>query len=160
MAPLLGFFVDWWWGIVAVAGGMFCIWIGATARASVKQRDEARELVEQQRKREDELSRHSDVETVIGELKSLVVSDDSDKGDVIEVLYSLKNRLVSGVIENETSVQERTALTQLGLYRIVQLEQRRKSSGPRMFDIGYWILTNLGRRVILYLDANKQDFHK
>lgn len=42
LAPLLGFFVEWWWSIVIVAGGMLSIWIGATARAPIKQRNEAR----------------------------------------------------------------------------------------------------------------------
>ena len=41
VAPLLGLFVEWWWSIVAVAGGMLCIWIGATAKAPHKQRNEA-----------------------------------------------------------------------------------------------------------------------
>jgi len=47
MAPLLGFFVEWWWSIVLVAGGMLCIWIGATASAPVKQRNEARQRIKE-----------------------------------------------------------------------------------------------------------------
>ena len=50
LAPLLGFIVDWWWSIVAVAGGMFCIWIGATAWAPIKQRNEARDALNIRRK--------------------------------------------------------------------------------------------------------------
>ncbi len=45
LAPLLALFVEWWWGIVAVIGGMLCIWIGATTSAPIKQRNQARAKV-------------------------------------------------------------------------------------------------------------------
>lgn len=45
VAPLLGIFVEWWWSIIVVAIGLLCIWIGATERALIKQRNEARALL-------------------------------------------------------------------------------------------------------------------
>ena len=42
MAPVVGYFGGWWEGIVVIAVGMLCIWIGATVRAPIVQRNEAR----------------------------------------------------------------------------------------------------------------------
>jgi len=50
---VIGGVFGWYWGLAIVIFGTICVWMGATARAPVKQRDEARELVEQQRKPSD-----------------------------------------------------------------------------------------------------------
>jgi hypothetical protein len=42
VAPVVGYFGGWWEGIVVIAVGMLCIWIGATVRAPIVQRNEAR----------------------------------------------------------------------------------------------------------------------
>lgn len=47
MAPLVAILVNPWVGIGLVAFGMFCIWVGATASAPVKQRNEARQRIKE-----------------------------------------------------------------------------------------------------------------
>lgn len=46
-AAVIGGIFGWYWGRVVAILGMVGVWMVTTARASVKQRDEARELVEQ-----------------------------------------------------------------------------------------------------------------
>ena len=105
-------------------------------------------------------ARYFDAKSVIEEFKPLRIFDDSSPGDVIRVFYCLRDKLTVGMSEHEASVQDRLVLDQLNLHKIVQFEQRRKAKGPRMYDEGYWILTELGKEVILYLQANKQVLDK
>jgi hypothetical protein len=42
LAGVIGNFFAWYWGVVFVLFGMFCAWLGATAAAPIKQRNEAR----------------------------------------------------------------------------------------------------------------------
>lgn len=39
----MGGVLGWYWGVALVGFSMVCVWMGATARAPVKQRNEARE---------------------------------------------------------------------------------------------------------------------
>ena len=43
---LIGGFFEWYWGLAVVGFGMLCVWMGATASAPLRQRDEARKLYE------------------------------------------------------------------------------------------------------------------
>ena len=42
---VIGGVFEWYWGLVVVAFGMFCVWLGATVSAPVKQRNEARRIL-------------------------------------------------------------------------------------------------------------------
>ncbi len=45
VAVVIGGLFQWYWGLVIVAFGMFCVWLGATASAPIRQRNEARNLL-------------------------------------------------------------------------------------------------------------------
>lgn len=105
-------------------------------------------------------ARYLEAETIVEELKSLSIFDDSSPGDLIRVFYYLRDKLAVGMCECEASVQDKLVLTQLNLHKIVRLEQRQKASGLRMYDEGFWVLTELGKEVILYLQTNKQVLDK
>ena len=80
--------------------------------------------------------------------------------NITRILYKLRDKLNVGLSDYEASVQDKLVLSQLNLHKVVQLEQRRTASGPRMYDQGYWVLTELGKEVILYLKANEQVLDK
>ncbi len=42
---MIGGVFQWYWGLVVVLFGMFCVWLGATASAPVRQRNEARNMM-------------------------------------------------------------------------------------------------------------------
>ncbi len=46
VAVVIGGIFHWYWGLFVVLFGMFCVWLGATASASIKQRNEARQALE------------------------------------------------------------------------------------------------------------------
>lgn len=45
VAGIIGGVFGWYWGLAIVVFGMFCVWIGATVRAPYKQRNQARQKV-------------------------------------------------------------------------------------------------------------------
>lgn len=45
VAVVIGGVFRWYWGLAAVLFGMFCVWIGSTASAPVRQRNEARNMM-------------------------------------------------------------------------------------------------------------------
>jgi len=47
VAVVIGGVFEWYWALVIVIFGMICVWMGATARASIKQRNEARAALKQ-----------------------------------------------------------------------------------------------------------------
>lgn len=55
VAVVIGGVFAWYWGLVLVIFGMLCVWLGATASAPIKQRNEARaeiaRMVDEARKR-------------------------------------------------------------------------------------------------------------
>jgi hypothetical protein len=103
--------------------------------------------------------KYLDVKPVVEELKCLKIYDNSCPGDLLNVFDHLREKLAIGISEYEASAQDKLVLAQLSLRKIVQLEQRRKSSGPHTYDEGYWILTELGKGVSLYLQLNRQIFN-
>lgn len=44
---IVGGVFEWYWGLALVVFGMICVWMGATARAPVKQRNEARQKIKE-----------------------------------------------------------------------------------------------------------------
>lgn len=104
---------------------------------------------------DEDSTEYFEAKSAVENLRPLKIFDDSKAGDTIKVFYSLRDKLAIGISENEASVQDRLVLAQLSLHKIVQLEQRRKSSFGSAFDEGYWVLTELGKRVVLYLQAHK-----
>lgn len=44
---VVGLVFEWGWGLGLILFGVFCVWVCATARAPIKQRDEARRLIPQ-----------------------------------------------------------------------------------------------------------------
>ena len=105
-------------------------------------------------------ARYLEAETIVEELKSLSIFDDSSPGGLIRVFYYLRDKLVVGMSECEASVQDKLVLPQLNLHKIVRLEQRQKATESRTYDKGFWILTELGKSVIVYLQMNKQVLDK
>lgn len=95
------------------------------------------------------------IEQVVDELKTIRIID-GRSGNITRILYHDREKLAVGLSNYETSVQDKLVLAQLNLRKIVKLEQRRTASGPRQYDEGFWVLTELGKEVILYLEKNKQ----
>ena len=50
VAVVIGGVFGWYWGLVVVLFGMFCVWMGASVRVPYKQRDEARALLKSKTK--------------------------------------------------------------------------------------------------------------
>ena len=94
-----------------------------------------------------------DMAAIIDELKALNVAD--TQIDATIILYELREKLATGLSEYDVPVDDRPILAQLCILEIVEMEQRRRSSGPHTYDESLWILTNLGKRIIQYLDREK-----
>lgn len=97
------------------------------------------------------------VEKVVDELLSEGIFTD-EPVNITRILYALREKLSVGLHDYEASVQDRLVLEQLNLRNIVQLEQRKVKvfGSDNVRDESYWILTELGKSVILYLQKNKQ----
>lgn len=78
--------------------------------------------------------------------------------NITRILYKLGSKLEVGLSDEVASNQDKLVLSQLNLRKIVQLEQRKVKvyGSDNMRDEGYWILTELGKDVIRYLQVNKQ----
>ncbi len=72
--------------------------------------------------------------------------------DETKHLMEFKGRLATGIAWYGAS---EPLMEQLCIKEIVQLTQRRQVSGPRSYDQSYWILTDLGKRVIVYLEKRQ-----
>ena len=97
VAVVIGGVFGWYWGLAIVIFGTICVWMGATARASVKQRDEARELVEQQRKPSD--SEVADTIRLL-EAETLVLKNNEEEEcsySFSQVFLALADQLSSGI---------------------------------------------------------------
>ncbi len=64
VAVMIGGLFLWYWGLFVVLFGMFCVWLGATASAPVRQRNEAREKVIALESTKKRLLRKGDRETI------------------------------------------------------------------------------------------------
>ena len=96
-----------------------------------------------------------DINRVVGELLSVGIYTDC-LVNITRILYRDKDKLAAGLLDREASVQDKLVLAQLNLRNIVKLEQRQRVAVRGSFDEGYWVLTELGKDVILYLEENKQ----
>lgn len=113
VAAAIGGVFGWYWGLAIVTFGMICVWIIATARAPVKQRDEARELVEQQRKPSD-----SEVNDAIRllEVETLVIKHDNGEErsfSFAKVFLAIADQLSIGISLNSFDIK---ILKGLGIY--------------------------------------------
>lgn len=91
------------------------------------------------------------IKYVVKKLLSVGIYTDAPV-NITRILYYHREELAVGLPDDKTSIQDKSVLGQLNLRNIVQLEQRKTGS--------YWILTELGKRVILYLQKNQQVLDK
>ena len=82
--------------------------------------------------------------------------------NITRILYALREKLAIGLSDEVASEQDKLVLSQLNLRNIVQLKQRKVKvyGSDNVRDEGYWVLTELGKEVIKYLQANKQVLDK
>lgn len=147
---ILSFVIAWVLPFAVVFGA---IWLGFwLKRLTEKPSIPATNIKAEQKPNQ---SKADDIATIVEELRSLSIFDGIPI-DATTVLYQLREQLAVGISEYQVQVIERPILAQLALRKIVQLEQRRKASGPRQYDEGYWILTEFGKEVIRYLETNQQ----
>ena len=103
-----------------------------------------------------------DIKQVVDELLTIGIYSDKPV-NITRILYHDREKLASGGFPDyEASVQDKLVLEQLNLRKIVQLEQRKVKvyGSDNVRDEGYWILTELGKSVILYLQTNQQVLDK
>lgn len=91
-APVLGWLTAPYWGAIAAIGVIVFIWIGATARAPFKQRDEARAEIHP--------SNASDVDEAIAGLQSKTEQVGAIRISLADALQALALELVRGLDEN------------------------------------------------------------
>ncbi|MBI2858116.1 MAG: hypothetical protein HYX90_03460 [Chloroflexi bacterium] len=89
------------------------------------------------------------METLTKELRILRV--DGVQTDAAAVLNQFAAKLAVGVSEYDIPMEFREVMTQLSHLQLVEIQQRRVASGPRSWDQGYWILTDLGKKVVWHL---------
>ena len=101
------------------------------------------------------------VKQVVRELLSKGIYTDVPV-NILRILYHDREKLVAGFSDEVASNQDKLVLHQLDLRKIVKLEQRkvRIYGSDNIRDEGYWILTELGKDVIKYLQANPQVLDK
>ena len=71
---------EWYWGLGVVLIGMLCAWIGATASAPIRQRNEARHALEK-------LSQHNQGNMKVSESVSHLFISDPNKS-ALDAIYS------------------------------------------------------------------------
>ena len=121
-------------------------------------------------------SAKADIDVIMKKLRDFTVTINDKRINSATILRKLQPELLRGIAEYETGraitgifggniTSEQLIATcnevfdKLSLWGVVQLEQRRRSTGPRTSDMGYWVLTELGKDIILYLEANPQVLH-
>jgi hypothetical protein len=99
----------------------------------------------------------NDISQIVEELLSVGIFTDMPV-NITTVLYNDREKLENGLSDEVATNVEKLVLSQLNLRKIVQLEQRKvKVYGSyNVRDEGYWVLTELGKDVILYLQKNQQ----
>lgn len=105
--------------------------------------------------------RRVDIKQIVKELLSVGIYTDCPV-NITRILYHDREKLATGLSNEVASVQDKLVLSQLNSRKIVQLEQRkvRVYGSDNVRDEGHWILTELGKSVILYLQKNQQVLHK
>ena len=103
----------------------------------------------------------SNIQQVVGELLSIGLYTDMPI-NIARILYHDKDKLAVGFSNEVTTNLDKLYLTELNLRKIVKLEQRkvRIYGSDNVRDEGYWILTELGKDVILHLQENQQVLDK
>jgi len=101
----------------------------------------------------DDTKQTEDIVTIISKLKILDIS--GTQVDAIKILYRLRENLAIGLPEYDVPVSSRPILVQLCILQIVEVKQRRRSSGPHPYDESNWVITGLGKRIIQYLEREK-----
>jgi len=107
---VIGGVFGWYWGVAIVIFGTICVWMGATARASVKQRDEARNMVEQQREPSD--SKVNDAIRLL-QTESLVTKHNNGEErsySFAQVFLSISDQLSVGISLNRFEEKIRKGL--------------------------------------------------
>jgi len=101
------------------------------------------------------------IKQLVEELLSVGIYTDCPV-NITRILYHDRDKLTVGLSDEVASEQDKLVLPQLNLHNIVQLEQRkvRVYGSDNVRDEGYWILTELGKKVIKYLQENQQVLDK
>jgi hypothetical protein len=77
-----------------------------------------------------------------------IVQELSALNNVSNILYEYRLKLTVGISELDVPVPTRPVFQELCLKRIIQIEQRRRSEGPRQYDASFWVLTDYGKQVV------------
>lgn len=103
----------------------------------------------------------TNIKSVVDELVSIGIYSDVPV-NITRILYHDRDKLVVGLSDEVASNQDKLVLHQLNLRNIVELEQRKTGiyGSDNVRNEGYWILTELGKKIILYLQQNKQVLDK
>lgn len=102
-----------------------------------------------------------DIKQIVEELLSIGIYTDVPV-NITRILYHERKKLAVGLSDEIASNQDKLVLEQLNIHKIVRLEQRkvRVYGSDNVRDGGYWVLTELGNDVILYLQSNQQVLHE
>lgn len=110
-------------------------------------------------KKKEEHSEKENIKQIVDELLTIGIYEDKHV-NITRILYKDREKLAVGLPDDvtATSIQDKLVLHQLNLRNIVQLEQRKEGTygSANVRDKGYWILTELGKDIILYLQKNPQ----
>ena len=81
---------------------------------------------------------------------------------ILRVFYHDREKLAEGLSNEVATSHDKVVLHQLNLHDLVKLEQRkvRIYGSDNTRDEGYWILTELGKKLVKYLQKNQQVLHK
>ena len=117
----------------------------------------------------------NDIATVVEKLKAFKVTIGDKQLDAATILSGLQRqgkftlgvhmyevtdaitKVFRGSVTSEAdSNASRSVFDNLSLWGLAQLEQRRTASGPHQYDVGYWILTDLSKKVIQHLESEEK----
>jgi hypothetical protein len=93
---------------------------------------------------------NNNVAPIINGLKEIVIN--GQKVDGSNALLMLRGKLVVGMKEREASATNKQLFEELTIRGLIQTEQRR--TGLRDSDLTYWVLTDLGKKVIQSLEKS------
>lgn len=127
---------------VPVAVFVACLVVGFVLSPYLLSKDEASEHARQSRLIETER------DSLARRLAQLVGTWTAFSVDEQRTLNEYENKLATGLLEYDVPLPTRDILAQLSLQQIVHLEQHRVTSGSHEYDVGYWVLTDIGKQVL------------
>lgn len=94
VAVVIGGLFEWYWGLAFILLSMFFVWLGATASAPIKQRNEARRLLSEMPSKRKNIGDKLGEYYISGRELSLKIADDSFKGDAISLVQGWAKSLM------------------------------------------------------------------